>query len=243
MARTPDVTVVGLIYRSPPHLSIMTLEMMAVRASYPNVTDAIIVGNHPSPEIETMLNSIQSLKTFIFRRPEPDWYLADVYRAWNFGVLQAKTELVLLMNSDMIGAKDWAGVLMSEWKPGRAVVSRLVEPQKGHPINLVRNFGAFPNVDLEGFSKYARKVRQEGTVPGGLFSPMLIEREHFLEWGGFPEGNVDISNKITVNEPAHSGKGIVGGDKFHIKRIGAEHVTALDSIVYHEWEGESKWKP
>ena len=66
------------------------------------------------------------------------------------------------------------------------------------------------------------------TEAGELYMPILVDRQEFLDIGGYPE----------CNPPGTT------GDKDLIRRYseaGFKHVTALGSVVYHCQEGEMRW--
>ena len=162
------------------------------------------------------------------------FYIENVYRAWNEGVLVAPTQWVILMNSDMLGASFWIDALMDVKRasPKTLPTSLLVESGRlpsGMPEH-VKNFGLHPDEFRRAdFLLHASGMRREGaTEPGRLYMPCLLDRQEFEDIGRYPEGNPPGTT----------------GDKDLFARYadaGYEHVTALGSVVYHCQLGEQNW--
>lgn len=170
-----------------------------------------------------------------FRNDDPsEFYINRVYRAWNAGVLEAPTPLVVMLNSDMHTSAGWLDALLAVKRdnPFTVPTSLLVESGRlpsGMPEH-VRNFGMNPDeFDATAFEAHAATLRHERAIEAGrLYMPILVDRQEFLDVGGYPEGNP---------------KGTTG-DKDLIRRYaeaGFKHVTALGSVVYHAQTGEQRW--
>ena len=162
-----------------------------------------------------------------------EYYLNRVYRAWNEGVLNAPTNLVVLANSDMRFTDHAIDELVAvkDFVPKSLPCSLLVENGRipsGMP-EYVRNFGYTPLAFKEkAFHTYANSIRQRGkSEPGRLYQPVLFDRQEFMDMGGYPEGNV----------------GSVSGDRFLFDRYtaaGYQWLTCLGSVVAHVQEGEMR---
>ena len=172
-----------------------------------------------------------------------EFYINRVYRAWNEGVLNASTQLVVMLNSDMYGSYGWLDELLStrENNDKSVPTSLLVESGRlpsGMPEH-VKDFGKNPDeFDSKGFRKHAESIipgYEHGsgiapvlTEPGRLYMPILVDRQEFFDIGSYPEGNPPGTT----------------GDKDLIRRYkeaGYEHATALGSVVYHCQLGEQEW--
>ena len=177
-----------------------------------------------------------------FRNADPqEFYINRVYRAWNEGVIQATTQLVCMLNSDMLPADYWLDALVackdSCISEPCVPTSLLVESGRlpsGMPEH-VRNFGMTPDeFKRQEFLDYAKKISppdnrlHAGLDPGRLYMPILVDRQEFIDIGKYPE----------CNPPGTT------GDKDLIRRYaeaGYRHVTTLGSVVYHCQIGEQSW--
>lgn len=169
-----------------------------------------------------------------FSNDNPDeFYINRVYRAWNEGVIQAPTQLVCMLNSDMYVSDGWLDALMNEKDWHQEVPTSLLVESGRVPSGMpdyVRDFGMTPDTfDREGFLDHAGKVRNRELVSEGqLYMPILVDRQEFMDVGGYPEGNPPGTT----------------GDKDLIRRYkeaGLPHVTCHGSVVYHAVMGEQKW--
>ena len=170
-----------------------------------------------------------------FRNEDPnEFYINRVYRAWNVAVREAPTQLVVMLNSDMYVSDYWLDqlVVYKRNNPRTVPTSLLVESGKlpsGMP-EYVKNFGMTPDeFKRDEFLAHAALLREPAAVQAGrLYMPILVDRQEFLDIGGYPE----------CNPPGTT------GDKDLIRRYteaGFRHVTALGSIVYHVQTGEQNW--
>ena len=162
-----------------------------------------------------------------------EFYINRIYRAWNAGVLEAPTQNVIMLNSDMLGADYWIDELIAAKESIWSTVptSRLVESGRlpsGMP-EYVMDFGTNPDEFRKNdFIAHAASIRESGTAPGRLFMPILVDRQEFIDVGMYPEGNPPGTT----------------GDKDLIRRYteaGFQHVTVNGSVVYHVQLGEQRW--
>jgi glycosyltransferase involved in cell wall biosynthesis len=164
-------------------------------------------------------------------------YMSRVYKGYNQGILHAKGQRIVLINSDNYFSPDWLENLLKYSEYKNIVTSSLVEP--GHPKFSFfpgayhGSFGNHPdNFDKDGFLKFANKVRTTGIKSGGAYMPCLLYRDAAIYAGLYPEGN--IAGK-TFDEVIQ-----YGDENFYEKlfKMGIKHITSKDSIVYHLKEGE-----
>ena len=226
--RDAEVTLIVLVYRS---LKWLDFVMEGVDSSKNDTKYRwLIVANDATEEVKN-----DPRIDLVFDNDDPsEFYINRVYRAWNAGVLEATTQKVVMLNSDMYASERWLDELvMEKWKHKKTVpTSLLVESGKlpsGIPEH-VKDFGNNPNVfDRNKFLNYATSISQPDEIePGRLYMPILVDRQEFFDVGGYPEGNPPGTT----------------GDKDLIRRYkeaGFEHVTALGSIVYHCQLGEQHW--
>lgn len=221
-----EVTLVTLVYRSLEWLDFVQKGVAQAK------TDLryrwLVVANDATPEV-----SADPRIDVDFRNDNPDeFYINRVYRAWNEGVRESLTDWVVLLNTDMWPSDGWLDVLW-DYQDEYLPTSLLVESGKlpsGLP-DYVKDFGRNPETfDAEGFSKHAEQLRvpQDRVRCGGLYMPVLFNRQQFFDLGAYPEGNPPGTT----------------GDKDLFRRYedaGIEHITALKSIVYHVQTGEQEW--
>jgi hypothetical protein len=171
----------------------------------------------------------------VYTNSDPsEFYINRVYRAWNVGVLEATTQLVVMLNNDMYPAHYWLDELVAEKKqnPHSVPTSLLVESGRvpsGMP-EFVHDFGLTPeDFQSDAFQAHAVGIAKPGKIaPGRLYMPILVDRQEFFDVGGYPEGNPPGTT----------------GDKDIIRRYteaGFEHITALGSVCYHCVMGEQNW--
>lgn len=227
------VTLVALVYRDMRWLVWCMEGVRAARTETPYRW--LVVANDAEPAVMSELQDAD-FNWIDHRNVNPEeYYINRVYRAWNRGVLEAPTQRVVMLNSDMWPHDYWLDELLAVKRdnPSAVPTSLLVESGRipsGIP-EYARNFGESPeSFDRRAFGEYAESIRNAGaTRPGGLYMPMLVDRREFIDAGMYPEGNPPGTT----------------GDKALIvrfRRMGLTHVTALGSVVYHVQEGEMRAK-
>lgn len=223
-----ECTLVILTYRSLRWLDwcLAGIEAAQTRARY----RLFIVANDATTEVST-----DPRICLQFANADPtEFYINRVYRAWNAGVLEAPTQWVVMLNSDMWPHDGWLDALLRVKRdnPMTVPTSLLVESGRlpsGMPEH-VRNHGMNPDeFDAAAFREHADTlVRERAIEAGRLYMPILVDRQEFFDVGGYPEGNPEGTT----------------GDKDLIARYAAagyKHVTSLGSIVYHCQVGEQSW--
>ena len=164
-------------------------------------------------------------------------YISRVYKGYNQGILNAKGERIVLINSDNYFSDDWLENLLKYSTFKNIVCSQIVEPghEKHHffPTALRADFGRTPDTfRADDFVAYALQHKKTGLKEGGAYMPCLMWRELAYYVGLYPEGNLaglDFNDVIRYGDEAFYDK---------MARLGVRHVTALDSLVYHLKEGE-----
>ncbi len=164
-------------------------------------------------------------------------YMNRVYKGYNQGILHARGDIVVLINSDNYFSPDWLENLLKYADYKRIVTSQLVEPKhvkyEIFQSALHGEFGNHPdNFMKQDFLKFANTWRITGIALGGAYMPCLFYKDLAIYSGLYPEGNIAGKSFGDIKET---------GDKaFFTKfgRLGAQHITAKDSIVYHLKEGE-----
>lgn len=252
------VEVVGMVYRDPAFLVSMRDEIVRY---LPEGVTWRIVGNDPNSAVIDAAGE-HGIPLDIYKDPYPDdWYLSRVYRCWNYCVESSSADKVVLYSSDMLSSPRWLEPLLDNMEL-KIPVSRLVEPCRiknfavcpwGLQMDLGRHPGLFPR---DAWEKVVAEVREPTLKVHGGYGPCLLDRELFVEVGGYPEGNVIIDDgKVVVLKPNPpridckgprecyvNGKPFYSGDDWLFREMkrkyGFEHVTCMDSVIYHMQEGE-----
>lgn len=173
-----------------------------------------------------------------------EWYINNVYRAYNYAAKVARGDFLILINSDMAFTPGWVDSLISAYNGHNLVSSRLVESGKlgtgTHGIE--RDFGkTYSEYGEADFQSYAKSLRENKVIDSGLFMPLLVNKKHFIKVCGYPEGNITKGSPIFNPTIAKEGDLQVSGDNvlmLRMKTIKIQHQTALDSVVYHFQCGE-----
>ena len=91
-------------------------------------------------------------------------------------------------------------------------------------------------------------IQSEKKANGGLYMPLLVHKQKFLNLGGFPEGNItleSLSSYLNGKSAQISLPGdpcISGDDALFRKamKLGMKHITSFNSVSYHFQEGEKR---
>lgn len=244
-----EVSIICLIYKSSELAEAL---YDSLRRHTPMLTtgrvEFFFIANDPTSEVVELLKSKKiphyininnklsdkDLYSLGFGSPE---YIRRVYQGYNFGIMKAKGQKVVLINSDNFFSADWLENLLKYSDYNKVVSSTLVEP--GHArygvfpsaieMDFGRNLDDFSEVD---FLSYSEKIKKTGISSGGAYMPCLLYKDIAVMAGLYPEGNLAGSS---FNEIVRY------GDEFFydkLKSFGVEHITSKDSIVYHLKEGE-----
>lgn len=259
--KKPLITLVTLIYQGVDWLAFIHGELLRLSVSMPRFTvEILVVANNATEEVLTFLqaNNIPHRIAPEVPSTKGEWYIDSVYRAYNHGVSQASGEFVLLVNSDMAFAEGFLPRILESRTKGQLIAGRLVEVGvlKSGQYGVEKYFGFTPKDYVRGrFESYARRlVRQtkqgyRRLQTGGLFMPLLMNRDWFVSSGGFPGGNVptqSIDEYIRsgyISRLAIQGESCVPGDAAYFRRqlaLGGTHLTDFSAISYHFQEGEKR---
>jgi hypothetical protein len=249
--RKPAVTLISLIYAGVDWLEFQYSELLQLKNEFgPGEVEILFIANDASESVINFLNSnLIPYKVAPGRKSPSEWYINSVYRAYNFGVKEAKGEYVLLTNSDMSYAPGFLYSIMQQRSPSKYLVGKLVESGRLKPANLAikRNFGkVLEKFKREKFYKFADRIASDSITPGGLYMPCLVDRKVFLNNGGFPEGNIRSSSlqeyiETGRSEIATHGEQLIPGDLAFIKALESNkinHHTVGSAVAYHFQEGE-----
>ncbi len=240
----PRISIVCLIYKSTDWLEFVYQQLL----KYTDLRDKefYFVANDANEEVLRYLD-----KNYIpyhvwnnSSEQRTEWYINNVYRAWNYAAEMAKGDYLLFINSDMGFSEHWIENLFNKLNGSNCVASRLVESGKllsgDHAIS--KNFGRVVNdYDEAAFQEYVKSISEDELMNGGLFMPLLIRKDHFMKIGGYPEGNIVPNTDIFHPTISKQGLTCVSGDLVIMQKlesIGVHHTTSYDSVVYHFQCGE-----
>lgn len=242
----PKVSIVCLIYKSTDWLQFLYDQIV----KHTDLTDNefYFVANDACPEVLEYLKD-HNIPHYIHNNTEDqkkEWYINNVYRAYNAGGKIAKGEYIVFINSDMAFTPGWLDKLMDKIDDNKVICSRLVERgvMKSGLYGIENNFGNVPrDYNEEAFLTYSDAVAEDKLMPGGLYMPLLIKAEHFNKIGMYPEGNIISGSDIYNPIYAVPGQNCITGDRALVRKlqdIGVSHWTNFNSIVYHFQEGEKR---
>ncbi|MHB1952283.1 MAG: glycosyltransferase [Sulfobacillus sp.] len=240
----PNITFVCLIYKSVRWLQFFYDQLL--RHTNLFGCEFYFVANDACPEVLDYLrfNRIPHRVHNNTEEQRREWYINNVYRAWNFGVASARGDYIVLLNSDMSFSPGWFERLFLRLRHDNCVCSRLVESGRypSGQYGIERNFGrSHDEYREEAFLEFCRQESAPEVRDGGLFMPLLIRKTDFDAVGGYPEGNLAAGSNWRHPVYAKHGEPCISGDRVLMEKlaaIGIKHQTAFDSLVYHFQEGE-----
>jgi hypothetical protein len=240
----PQFSIVCLIYKSVDWLKFVYEQVL--KYTDMNRKEFFFVANDASEEVLTYLreNGLPHFEFSNTAEQQTEWYVNNVYRAYNFAATKAQGDFLVFVNSDMAFSPGWFDNLWEAYDGSNCICSRLVESGKlpsgtyGIEKDLGRNFSSYQE---EKFQEYAASIAEPSVRDGGLFMPLLIRKQHFAMVGGYPEGQVVIGSDIHNPVIARWGEPCFSGDTVLMQKLreqGINHQTAFNSIVYHFQWGE-----
>lgn len=240
----PKYSIICLIYKDINWLKFVYTQVI----KYTDLKDCefYFVANLATPEIKEYLKS-NYINHYIFEdqnKIEDEWYINNVYRAWNFAASKAEGDFLVFINSDMAFTHGWLDNLIASYNGKNCITSRLVESGKlkSGKYGIEGNFGYQCKWYRENrFQKYAKKISLNEIHDGGLYMPLLIRKTHFESVKGYPEGNILPNSSIWNPKIAMKGDICISGDAVLMDKLsksGITHQTAFNSVVYHFQMGE-----
>jgi predicted O-methyltransferase YrrM len=245
----PLFSIVCLIYQSVTWLKFVYKQVL----KYTDMSrkEFFFVANDATEEVLSYLRE-NDLPHFEFNnspQQRSEWYVNNVYRAYNFAASKARGDFVVFINSDMAFSPGWFDNLWKYYDGHNCVCSRLVESGKlpsglyGVETDLGRTCDSFQE---EAFQALATSLSEARLENGGLFMPLLIRKQHFEMVGGYPPGQVVTGSDFYNPVIARRGEPCISGDTVLMWKLanqGIVHQTAFDSIVYHFQWGEKDSSP
>ncbi|SHI79198.1 glycosyltransferase [Desulfosporosinus lacus] len=240
----PRFSIVCLVYKSVEWLKFAYEQVY----KYTDMTDKefFFVANDANPTVLSYLSE-NYIPHYIFTntsQQQQEWYVNNVYRAYNFAASKAQGDFVVFINSDMAFTPGWLDNLWQAYNGDNCVTSRLVESGKlrsgqyGVEKDFGRNYSSYRESE---FQEYAHDLAEPKLLDGGLFMPLLIRKEHFEQVGGYPEGQVVLGSDFNNPVIARRGEACISGDTvlmLKLQTIGIRHQTVFNSLAYHFQWGE-----
>lgn len=240
----PNITYVCLIYKSIKWLKFFYEQFLKYTDMKNN--EFYFIANDAVDEVKEYL-TCNRIPHYIYNNNESqrkEFYINNVYRAYNYSAKVARGDYLVFLNSDMCFSKNWAENLFGGLNGSNCVCSRLVESGKmtSGLYGIGRNFGYIcEEYNEQGFNNYADSISENVIKDSGLYMPLLIRKDDFIKVNGYPEGNIsqncDMWNPIITQkgEPCRTGDFIL---MQKLSQIGIKHQTVFNSIVYHFQAGE-----
>lgn len=230
-----DITVATLIYRSNQYLDFVMDSLLANDSTIHNVK-YLIVANDAEPHVLDYLKdpkfNSEKVRHVVHINPnKDDWWIQNVYNAWNRCLSECDTEYVCFVNSDMAFTPGWLDALARYDLTKYVPTSRLVESARMPSLegliskNFGQTLGAFMKDDFEAFASDLKK--QPGFTPHvGAYMPSLFKTEALRSIGGWRKNANGIpGDRITF--------------AILSRHLGLSNIMVHDSIVYHFQRGES----
>lgn len=244
--RQPKFSFVCLIYKSTGWLDFIYTQLL----KYTPLDDSeiIFIANDADEDVLSYLSD-NYLTHVAFRNTDQqrqEWYINNVYRAFNHAGEIAKGEYLIFVNSDMAFSPSWFECLLASYDGTSVLSPRGVESGKYDAgVNgISKNFGRhYKHYQEEDFLNFAHLIKEQKTKAGGIFMPLLIRKDIFNEVGRYPEGNILPNSDLHSPVIAEKGQDVIPGDVVLMKKLerkGIFHKTAFNSVIYHFQCGESE---
>ncbi len=229
------ITIATLIYKSTAYLDFVMSSLMEHHASNHEV-EYLIVCNDATQEVVDHANwyaksGRYKITTVDHRNENPDdWWIQNVYNAWNRCLEECKTEAICFVNSDMAFTDGWLDSLADLDLSLYVPTSRLVESERmpSLPGLISKNFGqTLATFDRAGFEAFAENVKEfKASARIGAYMPSLFKADSLRSVGGWSKNQGNIpGDRITFHRLE--------------QKLGLYNVMCHDSIVYHFQRGES----
>jgi len=236
------ITVATLIYANPKYLEFVFNSLLGVwnRVAEDKKVEYLVVANDPWDCVVDYLNSDAwnnaiaaraNIRVVVHRNENPnDWWIQNVYNAWNRALNECKTERICFVNSDMAFTHSWLDNLNKYPLDLVIPTSRLVESERmpSLPGLIGKNFGqTIKSFRKDDFEEFAAGISEESYSIGvGAYMPSLFQTDILKSVGGWTKNTNGIpGDRITFYKLW--------------EKFGLKHIMVNDSIVYHLQRGES----
>lgn len=242
----PKFSFVCLIYKSTGWLDFVYSQLL----KYTPITDSeiIFIANDADEDVIAHLTA-NYYKFVVHQNTEEqrkEWYINNVYRAWNKAGDVAEGNYLIFINSDMAFSPNWFEKLIASYDGVSVLSPRGVESGKydAGVHGVTKNFGrSYEEFEEEKFLIFANNFKEQQIKEGGIFMPLFIRKEIFNQIGRYPEGNIKADSDLYFSKIAKQGDALISGDAVlmsKLKDFGVTHKTVFDSVIYHFQCGESE---
>jgi hypothetical protein len=240
----PKYTIICLIFKSTGWLEFVYKQL--IKYTPLDNSEIIFIANDADQDVIDYLKN-NYIPHFIFNNTEPhlkEWYINNVYRAYNYSSDVARGDFLIFVNSDMAFSPGWMEALIAEYDGKTALSPVLVESGKyDAAINCIsKDFGrTFRDYEEQAFLNFSELAKESLTKDSGAFMPLLIKKSHFDLAGRYPEGNIVPESDIFNPEIALRGQKLISGDVVLMRKLakfGISHKTVCNSVIYHFQSGE-----
>lgn len=236
-----NITVALLIYKSPAYLDFVMNSLLEHHSTKHDV-EYLIVCNDATDEViikaseyasELSKNNDPKITVVSHRNDNPDdWWIQNVYNAWNRCISECKTDYICFVNSDMAFSDGWLDNLAKYNTDHFIPTSRLVESGRMPSlkgllsVNFGQTIGEFSK-NKRHFEDYIEQISADKSIPWmGAYMPSLFKTATLRSIGGWSknEGNTP-GDQITFRKL--------------YQKFGLKHIMVMDSLAYHLQRGES----
>jgi hypothetical protein len=111
----------------------------------------------------------------------------DVYEAYNYGVKEAKYDIVVLLNDDMFVSPNWDELYIKHTTPYSVVTGHLIESGR-IPVNfrnIEKDFGRTPkDFDYDKFLEYINNNPLPEIIEKGMgwYMPVAFHKSTFIDY-------------------------------------------------------------
>lgn len=231
-----SITVATLIYKSPAYLDFV-MSSLINHPSQEHEVEYLIVCNDATDDVILQAEKwsrYPGIRHVVHENENPkNWWIQNVYNAWNRCIKECETEKICFVNSDMAFTDGWLDRLAFFDLDKYIPTSRLIESGRMPSLNglISKNFGqTLDTFDEAAFESYAASVSKPTCLRGvGAYMPSLFKTKTLRDIGGWrhnssSNGHITPGDKITF--------GI-------LRSHGLQRICVCDSLVYHFQRGES----
>jgi glycosyltransferase involved in cell wall biosynthesis len=230
------ITVATLIYKSPAYLDFV-MNSLIDHPSEQHQEEYLIVCNDATEDVILQAEKwarYPNVRHVIHKNKNPnDWWIQNVYNAWNRCIDECRTEAICFVNSDMAFTNGWLDRLAHFDLDRFIPTSRLVESGRmpSLPGLISKNFGqTLDEFNEEAFEEFARQESKPTVLRRtGAYMPSLFKTETLRKINGWRQNS---TNRGVITPGDRITFGILRDHKL-------EHICVCDSIVYHFQRGES----
>ncbi|TFH25724.1 glycosyltransferase family 2 protein, partial [Candidatus Bathyarchaeota archaeon] len=187
-----NITVAMLIYKSPAYLDFVVNSLIEHPSKDHNV-NYLIVCNDATVDVILQAEKWSrhpGVRHVVHENENPeDWWIQNVYNAWNRCLAETKTEAICFVNSDMAFTDEWLDALAFYDLDKFIPTSKLVESGRmpSLPGLISKNFGqTLDDFNRKEFESFARGISRPAVqFSCGAYMPSLFKTSTLKNIGGW----------------------------------------------------------